>query len=165
MRTTIQILALGRHRLKVFALVALLVSLRRNPFRTFDLPLDYRRHHGRVRGAFGGCAGGNRTRTCARLHGTIRHVLWPDIPRSMAPRIIVAAASCVAPNAGKGQLTPCRPFATSPLQQMGAQLQVPRHFADRPATIKLPHRRNLQIAALYSPGQIHTPLHSMYSAP
>ncbi|HSW51168.1 MAG TPA: site-specific DNA-methyltransferase [Bryobacteraceae bacterium] len=45
---------------------------------------------------------------------------------------------------------------------MGAQLQVPRHFADRSATIKLPHRRNLQIAAVDSPGQIHIPQASVH---
>src|ERR1700726_4177622 len=50
------------------------------------------------------------------------------------------------------------PFTAPTFQQLGTDFQVPGDFTDPSSAVNLPHRRDLQVSAVESPGQIHTPL-------
>ena len=89
-------------------------------------------------------------------------------PRSIRSGQIFEATFGPATNAqatpadtGKGQFPTRLPLAARPLQQFRSHFQVSGNLPDASSAINLSHRRDLQISAVHSPGQIHTPLHSM----
>jgi hypothetical protein len=90
-------------------------------------------------------------------------VSWP-ILRSNSPircNSVSAGDTPRRPMPGKANSPRACHSPRQPFQQMGTYVQVTGNFPDPSSTVNFPHRRNLQISAVDSPGQIHTPLHSM----